>query len=112
VSTAAEVAQVRDQLVALGLTRQQVAAVLGVSRRALSGWASGEIRPTLEHVARLRALVAAAEAIADRHPGQVRERLLLPDTREPIWAAAAEALAEGRLRPLERQGTVRPESIR
>jgi transcriptional regulator with XRE-family HTH domain len=144
---AEEVASSRDRLVRLGLTRQHIARALGVDRRSLSGWATGEIRPTPERLEALRALVAVATAIDAERPGRTSETLLhrrgesdlldqfargpeevsqawrswtahpaatvtvsrraAAEGREPIWAAAARALAEGRLRPMERRPSVR-----
>jgi transcriptional regulator with XRE-family HTH domain len=146
-AVAEEVASSRDRLVRLGLTRQHIARALGVDRRSLSGWATGEIRPTPERLEALRALVALATAIEAERPDRVSGVLLhrrgesdlldqfargqeevlqawrswtthpaatvtvsrraAAEGREPIWAAAARALAEGRLRPMERRPSVR-----
>lgn len=73
-------------LVATGKTRQQIAERLGVSRRAIYGWATGTMRPTPQHF-------AALEAFAHE---------------QPVHAAAARAAGEGRLRPWERRPIVRP----
>jgi transcriptional regulator with XRE-family HTH domain len=146
-AAADEVASSRDRLRRLGLTRQQIARALGVDRRSLSGWASGQIRPTPERLEALRTLVAVASAIDAERPGRVPETMLhrrgdsdlldqlgrgrlqalqgwkgwtaqpaatatvmpraVVGAQEPIWAAAARAVAEGRLQPLERRPTVR-----
>ncbi len=146
-AAAGEVASSRDWLRRLGLTRQQVARALGVDRRSLSGWATGQIRPTPERLEALRTLVAVATAIDAERPGRVPETMLhrrgdsdlldqlargrlhifegwkswtaqpaataavtaraVVGEQEPIWAAAARAVAEGRLQPLERHPSVR-----
>jgi transcriptional regulator with XRE-family HTH domain len=142
-----EVAAARDRLTRLGLARRQIARALGVDRRSLSGWATGQIRPGPGRLEALRTLVAVATAIDAEQPGRVPEVMLhrrgdsdLLDqlalgrlqvfedwrawtlqpaatvtvtpraqvrAREPIWAAAARALAQGRLQPLERRPSVR-----
>jgi transcriptional regulator with XRE-family HTH domain len=146
-AVAEEVASSRDQLVRLGLTRQHIARALGVDRRSLSGWATGEIRPAPERLEALRALVALATTVEAERPDRVSEILLhrrgesdlldqfargsqevlqawrswtshpaatvtvsrraAAEGREAIWAAAARAVAEGRLRPMERRPSVR-----
>jgi transcriptional regulator with XRE-family HTH domain len=146
-AAADEVASSRDRLRRLGLTRQQIARALGVDRRSLSGWATGQIRPTPERLEALRTLVAVATAIDAERPGRVPETMLhrrgdsdlldqltrgrlqvfqgwkswtaqpaanatvtaraVVGEQEPIWAAAARAVAEGRLQPLERRPSVR-----
>ena len=146
-AVAEEVASSRDHLGRLGLTRQHIARALGVDRRSLSGWATGQIRPTPERLGALRNLVALATTIEAERPDRVAEILLhrrgesdlvdqfargpeealqawrtwtshpaaivtvsrrvAAEGREPIWAAAARALAEGRLRPMERRPSVR-----
>lgn len=59
-----------------GLTRREVAETLGVSRRSLSGWVSGEIRPTEEHLRNLQALADLVRAIQQPHPRNTRLVLL------------------------------------
>lgn len=73
---AEEVADLRDRLVALGLSRQDIARGVGVDRRSLSGWVSGAIRPTRERLMVLRLLTHVAVDIDKRHPGRVAEVLL------------------------------------
>lgn len=146
-AVADEIRTARDRLRRLGLGRRQIARGLGVDRRSLSGWATGQIRPTPERLEALRTLVAVAMAIDAERPGRVPEIMLhrrgdsdlldqltrgriqvfedwrnwtaqpaatatvtaraLVGAPEPIWAAAARAVAEGRLQPLERRPTVR-----
>jgi transcriptional regulator with XRE-family HTH domain len=140
-----EVRQLRDRICSHGLTRQDIARALGVDRRSLSGWVSGEIRPTPERVLTLSVLAElVADANAER-PGRARDLLLARRTgralldrvaaegrpmldtwrlsvrpgarvevrrrgepaHEPIWAAAARALAEGQLAPPTWERTVR-----
>lgn len=75
-AVADEVASSRDRLARLGLARRQIARALGVDRRSLSGWATGQIRPTPERLEALRTLVAVATAIEAERPGRVRETML------------------------------------
>ncbi len=146
-AAASEVHQIRDQARATGLTRQVLAMLLGVDRRSLSGWASGEIRPTAERLAVLRSVARVLTEIQAAYPGRAGEVLgvqrgsttLLdavvsgttrldqwrawlarstpsvnvmrrPQQGEPIWTAAAKALAEGRLSSPTLERTLRPES--
>jgi len=88
---AAEIGAAVGHLRGLGYTRIQIAAAIGVDRRSLYAWASGQAQPTAEHLQTLRHLVESA--------------------REPLWAPAARALAAGRLEPPQRAGTVRPASV-
>ncbi len=83
------VQQAVQHLRGLGWTRAQIARAVGVDRRSLYAWSAGRAQPTTAHLAALRRLAGSA--------------------REPLWAPAARALADGRLAPLERRGTVRPE---
>jgi transcriptional regulator with XRE-family HTH domain len=145
---AANVRRMRDQISARGLSRHDIARAVGVDRRSLSGWASGEIRPTPERLRLLTILAELVDTIDAERPGRARDILLsrrgrvalvdqittsgqaiLHDWRlwlarqessvsvtrrsapmEPIWAAAARALAEGGLSKPDRAHTVRPES--
>jgi transcriptional regulator with XRE-family HTH domain len=145
---AAEVRALRDRIIAYGFSRQEIASAVGIDRRSLSGYASGEIRPARERLELLRNLADLADAVAAERPGRVRELLLsrrgrmslvdqlatmgrsilatwhvwvarseavvsvTPRVREaePLWAAAARALFEGRLRIPPRGHTVRPDS--
>ncbi len=142
------VRSLRDRIASHRLSRQDIARAIGVDRRSLSGYASGEIRPTAERLSLLRAVADLAEAISQECPGRVRDvfltrrgRLALIDQIEalgptalttwrgwlarseavvvvsaratpsqPIWAAAAQALREGRLAAPHRPHVVRPES--
>ncbi len=139
-----EVRDLRDEICAHGLTKQNVARAVGVDRRSLSGWVSGEIRPAPDRVRVLRTLARLVADIAVEHPGRVREVLLdrrsgialidrvardgqrllrtwraasWPEPKvslrpirsaEPIWAAAARALADGTLTPPTWARIVRP----
>ena len=60
-SHAVEVERLRDLISDhIGLTRQEIARAIGVDRRSLSGFVSGEIRPTETRMAALRALAVTA----------------------------------------------------
>ncbi len=141
-----EVRDLRDEVCAHGLTRQDVARAVGVDRRSLSGWVSGEIRPSAERVRALRSLARLVADIAVERPDRVRDVLLTrrsgrafidrvadegarllqtwrasirPEAKvsvrvrprgstEPIWAAAARALLDGRLIPPTWERSIRP----
>ena len=62
-----EVRQLRDHVVALTrLSRQEIARAIGVDRRSLSGYVSGQIKPTEARLRLLRELAEIAEWSADR----------------------------------------------
>lgn len=141
-----EVRDLRDRICALGLTRQDIARAIGVDRRSLSGWVSGEIRPAAERVELLGVLMQLVIDIDAERPGRARDvmiarqsgRALLdriatesgsildawrasirpeaavtvtrrrPPSGQPLWAAAARALAEGRLTAPTSERKVRP----
>lgn len=75
-SIADEVRDLRDEVCAHGLTRRDVARAVGVDRRSLSGWVSGEIRPSADRVRVLRSLACLVADIAVERPGRVRDVLL------------------------------------
>ncbi len=139
-----EVRRLRDDICGRGLSRQDVARGIGVDRRSLSGYASGEINPQPERLEALRILARVTREIEAERPGRTRDVLLSqrgndtlldaaasgrhplaawrrwlarreaqvevrPRTTagEPIWAAAARALADGRLSAPARGGTAR-----
>lgn len=144
-----EVRRLRDEICQRGLTRQDVARGIGVDRRSLSGYASGEINPQPERMEALRILARVTREIDGERPARVRDVLLTPrgsDTLlnaiasgryaiaaawrtwlarleasvevrprvmngEPVWSAAARALAEGRLAAPSRAATLRPADI-
>ena len=147
ITVAYQVRTLRDAIAAAGVSRQQLARLLGVDRRSLSGWASGEIRPAPERIDVLRTVARTVADIDAERPGRAPEVLscargtttLLdavargstrldswrswlarsatavtvvaqPRMAGPIWAAAASALAEGRLSAATCERTVRPES--
>lgn len=93
-SAGEEVRQLRDAARKLGrLTNQQIARGVGVDRRSLSGWVSGEIRPTSERLEALRFLARLVEELASaREPSQVRDALLARSNGR----SALEAIAERR----------------
>lgn len=140
-----EVRRLRDDICSRGLTRQDVARGIGVDRRSLSGFASGEINPQPERLEALRILARVTREIEAERPTRVRDVLFMsrgkdtlldaigsgryalagawrswlarleahvdvrprPQSSEPIWAAAARALADGRLAAPARAHTVR-----
>ena len=71
-----EVRQLRDHVIELtGLTRQEIARAIGVDRRSLSGYVTGEIRPTEDRLRSLRELAEIAEWAVDRYGDYARELL-------------------------------------
>ena len=73
---AEEVRALRDSIVDLaGLTRQEIARSIGVDRRSLSGYVTGEIRPTDERLHMLRELAEVAGWTANRFGERAREVL-------------------------------------
>lgn len=75
-SRAEEVERLRDTISkACGLTRQDIARAIGVDRRSLSGFVSGEIQPTPERLAALRVLADVAAWTAERFGKRAREVL-------------------------------------
>lgn len=75
-SKAEEVGRLRDAITkACGLTRQDIARAIGVDRRSLSGFVSGEIQPTTERLALLRSLADVAAWTAERFGKRAREVL-------------------------------------
>ena len=72
-----EVSRLRDQIIdAVGMTRQEIASALGVDRRSLSGFASGEIRPSPARLDSLRLLAKVALHAAARWGERARDVLL------------------------------------
>lgn len=68
-----EVRTLRDQICSHGLTRQDVARAIGVDRRSLSAWVSGEMRPGPERLGALHLLARLVRLIASEQPGRVRD---------------------------------------
>jgi len=76
VTAAEEVARLRDRIGdAAGLTKQEIARAIGVDRRSLSGFATGEIRPTDARLQALQVLAEAAEWTAARYGARARDVL-------------------------------------
>lgn len=71
-----EMVMLRDAVAARGLKRSDIASALGVDRRTLSGYCSGEFRPSIERVDRLRVLARVVSAIDFAMPGRARDVLL------------------------------------
>ena len=64
-SQAEEVRQLRDAIQRSGnLSRQGIAAVVGVDRRSLAAWARGETQPSPTNLSRLRTLEGATSRLA------------------------------------------------
>lgn len=75
-TVSAVVKQLRDRISAqTRLTRQEIARSIGVDRRSLSGFVSGEIRPTPERLEMLQALAATAAWAASEFGEHAREVL-------------------------------------
>jgi transcriptional regulator with XRE-family HTH domain len=71
-----EVERLRDQISSLtGLTRQEIARAIGVDRRSLSGFVTGEIRPTEGRIAALRTLAETVDWSALQFGEHAREVL-------------------------------------
>lgn len=81
-SKAEEVGRLRDTIsTTCGLTRQDIARAIGVDRRSLSGFVSGEIQPTPERLASLRVLADVAAWTAERFGKRAREVLTAEGAR-------------------------------
>lgn len=88
-----EVEQLRDRVGArTGLTRQEIARAIGVDRRSLSGFVTGEIRPTESRMLALRALADNADWTAE-HFGQRAREVLRGESPE---SSPLRLIAEGR----------------
>jgi transcriptional regulator with XRE-family HTH domain len=73
---AGEVEQLRDRVgERTGLTRQEIARAIGVDRRSLSGFVTGEIRPTEVRMLALRALADNADWTVEQFGEHAREVL-------------------------------------
>lgn len=88
---AEEVSRLRDQIIEVaGLTRQEIALAIGVDRRSLSGFASGDIRPTPPRLESLRLLAKVAQYAASRWGERSRQMLLSArHGRTPLELVAA-----------------------
>ncbi len=74
---AEEVVRLRDQIIeASGLTRREIATAIGVDRRSLSGFATGEIRPTPSRLESLRLLARVAVYASARWGERARDVLV------------------------------------
>ena len=114
-----EVRQLCDDIRKRGLTRQEIARGIGIDRRSLSGYASGEINPRPERLEALRILERISREIDAERPKQARDVLLMPRGHETLldvvasghyaaatawrtWIARLEALVE--IRPRATKG--------
>lgn len=88
-AAADEVRRLRDDICRRGLTRQDVARGIGVDRRSLSGYASGEINPQPERMEALRILARVTREIDAERPARVREFLLAPRGTDTLLDAIA-----------------------
>ena len=98
-----EVRELRDLIIgSTGLSRQEIARAIGVDRRSLSGYVSGEIRPTEDRLRSLREFAKIAEWTVDRFGGQARELLRgTATTTPPLDLIGEQGMA---LRPLLEAG--------
>lgn len=91
-TAAEEVARLRDRILeATGLSRQDIASGIGVDRRSLSGFTTGEIRPTEVRLRALQVLADAAEWAAARYGARAKD-VLRADTGR---GRALDLIAEG-----------------
>lgn len=75
-TAAEEVTHLRDRVIdAAGLTKQDIARGIGVDRRSLSGFVSGEIRPSGLRIRSLQALAESAEWAAARYGVRAKDVL-------------------------------------
>lgn len=92
-TAAEEVARLRDRVIdAAGLSKQDIARAIGVDRRSLSGFVTGEIRPSRLRVRALAVLAESAEWAATRFGVRARD-VLREDAGE---GAALDLIASGR----------------
>lgn len=92
-SAAEAVARLRDRIIdAAGLSKQDIARAIGVDRRSLSGFVTGEIRPSELRVRALEVLAQSAEWAATRFGTWARDTLR-HDTGE---GAPLDLIATGR----------------
>lgn len=91
-AVADEVRRLRDEICRRGLKHQDVARAIGVNRRSLSGYTSGEINPQPERLEALRLLARLSRDIEAEYPGRVREIVL----SERGGSTLLDALAAGR----------------
>jgi DNA-binding transcriptional regulator YiaG len=89
VEIAEEIRALRDGIGALGVSRHQLARLLRVDRRSISGWVSGEIRPAPERVDTFRTVARALADMAADRPGRVPETLLARRDGVTLLDAAA-----------------------
>lgn len=68
-----EVRELRQRIASHGISRQEIARGIGVDRRTLSGYASGEIRPAAERLELLHTLADLCDEISSVRPGRVKD---------------------------------------
>lgn len=84
-TVAEEVRELRDRIISTtGLSKQEIARAIGVDRRSLSGYVSGEIRPTDDRIRSLRDFAEIAEWSVDRFGEHARELLRGRSSGRPL----------------------------
>lgn len=87
-SVAMEVQVLQDEIKDRArLTRQQIAAALGVDRRSLSAWANGESIPSLSRIDVMRFLAATVRQLDSRNKGRAHELLVARHGNTTILSA-------------------------
>lgn len=90
---AEEVARLRDRIIAAaGLTKQDIARGIGVDRRSLSGFVTGEIRPSDLRLRALHVLAESSEWAAGRYGVRAKDVL----REDPGDGALLDLIASGR----------------
>jgi DNA-binding transcriptional regulator YiaG len=87
-TTADEVRELRDDIQReSGLSRQEIALVVGVDRRSLSGWASGGQSPSGLHLDRLRALSEVTQRLNQLQVTELATSMRDAETAGSVTAA-------------------------
>lgn len=88
-TVADEVRRLRDDIAERGLTRQDIARGIGVDRRSLSGYASGEINPQPQRMEALRMLDRVTREVDADRPRRARYTLLASRGNEVLLDSIA-----------------------